>query len=104
MILQKITPSNSMQPITTLKNIPWLFNLVKPKDPWFATVFYKALGNTLIAENINQANHIAYGQHHWKVVTLTGQLIELSGTISGSGGQPTRGGISSKLATDAVRP
>ena len=99
MILQKI-----MQPISTLENIPWLFDLVKPKDPRFAAVFYKALGNALVAENMDQANHIACGQRRWKVVTLTGQLIELSGTISGGGGQCARGGMSSKLAADAVRP
>ena len=98
MILQKI-----MQPITTPENIPQLFDLVKPKDPQFAAVFYKALDNALVAENMDQANHITCGQCCWKVVTLTGQLIELSGMISGGGGQPARGGMSSKLAADAVR-
>jgi structural maintenance of chromosome 4 len=104
MILQKIAPSNGMQPIATPENVPRLFDLVKPKDPRFAAVFYKALGNTLVAENMDQANRIAYGQRRWKVVTLTGQLIEISGTMSGGGGQPARGGMSSKLAADAVRP
>jgi structural maintenance of chromosome 4 len=103
MILQKIAPSSGMQPITMPKNVPPLFGLVKPKDPRFATVFYKALGNTLVAENMDQANHIAYGQHCWKVVTPTGQLIELSGMMSGGDGQLARGGMSSKLAADAVR-
>lgn len=93
-----------MQPIATPENVPRLFDLVKPKDPKFAPAFYKALGNTLVAENMDQANRIAYGQRRWKVVTLTGQLIELSGTMSGGGGQPARGAMSSKLAADSVRP
>jgi len=104
MILQKIAPSPGMQPMATPENVPRLFDLVKPKEPRFAAVFYKALGNTLVAENMDQANRIAYGQRRWKVVTLAGQLIELSGTMSGGGGQPARGGMSSKLAADAVRP
>jgi chromosome segregation ATPase len=57
----------------------------------------------LLAINVDQANRITYRQHRWKVITLTGQLIELSGTMSGGGGQPARGGMSSKLAADAVR-
>jgi structural maintenance of chromosome 4 len=104
MILQKISAVPGMQPINTPENVPRLFDLVKPKDPRFAAVFYKALGNTLVAESMEQANRIAYGQRRWKVVTLTGQLIELSGTMSGGGGQPARGGMSSKLAAEAVRP
>jgi structural maintenance of chromosome 4 len=104
MILQKISSSAGMQPIATPENVPRLFDLVKPKDPKFAPAFYKALGNTLVAENMDQANRIAYGQRRWKVVTLTGQLIELSGTMSGGGGQPARGAMSSKLAADSVRP
>jgi len=98
MILEKIHPSAGMESLATPENVPRLFDLVKPKEPRFAPLFFKALGNTLVTENIEQANRIAYGQHRWKVVTLAGQAIELSGAMSG------RGGMSSKLAADAVRP
>ncbi|KAG6878944.1 hypothetical protein C0992_006381 [Termitomyces sp. T32_za158] len=104
MVLEKLTSSNSMAKIATPENVPRLFDLIQPKDPKFAPAFYKAVGNTLVAEDMDQANRIAYGARRWKVVTLSGQLIETSGTMSGGGSQPARGAMSSKLATDAVSP
>ena len=103
MILLKITASSGMQPISTPENVPRLFDLVKPKDPRFAAAFYKVLGNTRCRKHGPSQSH-CYGQRRWKVVILISQLIELSGTMSGGGGQPARGGMSSKLAADAVRP
>lgn len=42
------------------------------------------------------ATHIAYNlERRHRVVTLGGELIELSGTMSG-GGKPRKGGMSSK--------
>ncbi|GLB43651.1 putative SMC proteins Flexible Hinge domain containing protein [Lyophyllum shimeji] len=104
MVLEKLTHSSGMAKIATPENVPRLFDLIKPKDPKFAPAFYKAVGNTLVAENMEQANRIAFGAKRWKVVTLTGQLIETSGTMSGGGSQPARGAMSSKLASDAVSP
>ncbi|KAG6907476.1 hypothetical protein DXG01_008812 [Tephrocybe rancida] len=104
MVLEKLSNTNGMAKIDTPENVPRLFDLIKPKDPKFASAFYKAVGNTLVAENMDQANRIAYGTRRWKVVTLQGQLIETSGTMSGGGGTPARGSMSSKLAADAVSP
>ncbi|KAG6864805.1 hypothetical protein C0991_007028 [Blastosporella zonata] len=104
MVLEKLTNMNGMAKIATPENVPRLFDLIKPKDPKFAPAFFKAVGNTLVAENMDQANRIAYGAKRWKVVTLQGQLIETSGTMSGGGGAPARGSMSSKLAADAVSP
>lgn len=104
MVLEKLTNSNAMAKITTPENVPRLFDLIQPKDPKFIPAFYKAVGNTLVAEDMDQANRIAYGAKRWKVVTLSGQLIETSGTMSGGGSQPARGAMSSKLAADAVSP
>ncbi|KAG5643297.1 hypothetical protein DXG03_001224 [Asterophora parasitica] len=104
MVLEKLGQPSGMAKIATPENVPRLFDLIKPKDPHFAPAFYKAIGNTLVAEDMDQANRIAYGARRWKVVTLSGQLIETSGTISGGGTQPTRGAMSSKFAPDAVRP
>ncbi|KAG6878031.1 hypothetical protein C0993_000571 [Termitomyces sp. T159_Od127] len=104
MVLEKLTSSHGIAKITTPENVPRLFDLIQPKDPKFAPAFYKAVGNTLVAEDMDQANRIAYGAKRWKVVTLSGQLIETSGTMSGGGSQPARGAMSSKLASDAVSP
>ncbi|KAF8640540.1 hypothetical protein AX17_000202 [Amanita inopinata Kibby_2008] len=103
-VLEKLTNTRGMEPIQTPENVPRLFDLIKPKDSRFAPAFYKGVGNTLVADNMDQATRIAYGQRRWRVVTLAGQLIDTSGTMSGGGSQPARGGMSSKLPSEAVPP
>jgi structural maintenance of chromosome 4 len=96
--------SSSMNKISTPENVPRLFDLIKPKDPKFLPAFFKAVGNTLIANDMEQANRIAFGgSSRWKVVTLAGQVIDTAVMMSGGGNQPARGGMSSKLAADVVR-
>ena len=105
MVLEKLNQSNGLDKIATPENVPRLFDLIKPKDPRFAPAFYKGVGNTLVANDLDQANRIAFGgQKRWRVVTLSGQLIDASGTMSGGGNHVSRGGMSSKLAAEAVRP
>ncbi|CAG8530560.1 4925_t:CDS:10 [Paraglomus occultum] len=101
-ILEKI-PSQEMSRIQTPENVPRLFDLVKPKDPRFAGVFYKALGNTLVARDLTQANRIAFGKTRYRVVTLDGRLIEASGAMSGGGSKVSRGGMSSKFVSDVTQ-
>jgi structural maintenance of chromosome 4 len=81
-----------------------LFDLIKPKDPKYIPAFWKGVHNTLVANDLQQANRIAYGAKRWRVVTLAGQLIDMSGTMSGGGSKPMKGLMSSKLASDAVGP
>ncbi|KAG7451885.1 uncharacterized protein BT62DRAFT_1071090 [Guyanagaster necrorhizus] len=102
LVLEKLgKPDMSKKP--TPENVPRLFDLITPKDPKFAVAFYKGVGETLVAKDMEQANRIAFGNRRYRVVTLAGQLIDMSGTMGG-GGQPARGGMSSKFAADAVRP
>lgn len=50
-----------------------------------------------MCDNIEIATHTAYNlDKRYRVVTKNGELIELSGTMSG-GGQPKQGGMSAKL-------
>ncbi|KAF9487486.1 RecF/RecN/SMC protein [Pleurotus eryngii] len=104
MILEKVANAPGMAPINTPEGVPRLFDLVRPKDPRFAPAFYKVLRDTLVATDLNQANRIAYGQKRYRVVTLEGGLIDLSGTMSGGGNQKMRGLMSSKFTAEAVRP
>ena len=105
MVLEKLNQSNGLDKIATPENVPRLFDLIRPKEPRFAPAFYKGVGNTLVANDLDQANRIAFGgQKRWRVVTLSGQLIDASGTMSGGGNHVSRGGMSSKLAAEAVRP
>lgn len=103
MVLEKLPPRD-LNPIETPENVPRLFDLIKPKDPRFAPAFYKGLFNTLVAEDLAQAQRIGYGKKRWRVVTLAGQLIDPSGTMSGGGSRVSRGGMSSRFSADKVAP
>ena len=89
--------------ITTPENVPRLFDLVKPKDDRFKPAFYSIMQNTLVASDMAQANRIAYGAKRWRVVTLDGQLIDVSGTMSGGGTRVARGAMSSKLVAETTK-
>lgn len=104
MILEKL-PERPADKSPTPENVPRLFDLIKPKEGRFARAFLKGVGNTLVANDLDQANRIAFGgQKRWRVVTLAGQLIDSSGTMSGGGTHVAKGGMSSKLAAEAVPP
>ncbi|KAL9114117.1 MAG: hypothetical protein Q9227_001889 [Pyrenula ochraceoflavens] len=92
-----------LSPISTPENVPRLFDLVKPKDPKFSPAFYSVMHNTLVAKDLEQANRIAYGAKRWRVVTLDGQLIDVSGTMSGGGTRVARGAMSSKLVAEVTK-
>ncbi|KAL9603709.1 MAG: hypothetical protein Q9219_001028 [cf. Caloplaca sp. 3 TL-2023] len=89
--------------IDTPENVPRLFDLVKAKKDTFRPAFFSVLQNTLVAKDLEQANRIAYGARRWRVVTLDGQLIDVSGTMSGGGTRVARGGMSSKLVTETTK-
>ncbi|KAL8696058.1 MAG: hypothetical protein Q9201_007845 [Fulgogasparrea decipioides] len=92
-----------LSPIDTPENVPRLFDLVKPKNDIFKPAFFSVLQNTLVAKDLEQANRIAYGARRWRVVTLDGQLIDVSGTMSGGGTRVARGGMSSKLVAETTK-
>lgn len=99
MVLEKINGEPRHDP-APLKR---LYDLVKPRDPRFAKVFWKALGETLVADNIDEANRVAVGgRRRYRVVTLDGQLVDSSGTMSGGGNSVQRGGMSDRFAAQAV--
>ncbi|GFR52831.1 hypothetical protein Agub_g15457, partial [Astrephomene gubernaculifera] len=80
--------------VDTPEGCPRLFDLIKVKDPKLRVAFYYACRDTLVAADLNQASRIGYGgdRRFARVVTLQGQLIESSGTMSG-GGRPQTGRI-----------
>ncbi|KAK5662559.1 hypothetical protein OQA88_8471 [Cercophora sp. LCS_1] len=96
MCLDKLR-SRDFSPINTPENAPRLFDLVKAKEDRFRPAFYHALQDTLVATDLAQANRIAYGAKRWRVVTLQGELIDKSGTMSGGGTTVKKGLMSSKL-------
>lgn len=95
--------SRDLSAIQTPEDAPRLFDLVKPKEDKFRPAFYHALQDTLVATDLAQANRIAYGAKRWRVVTLNGELIDKSGTMSGGGNTVKRGLMSSKLVADTTK-
>jgi structural maintenance of chromosome 4 len=92
-----------MSPVQTPEGVPRLFDLVKPKDEKLKPAFFQVLTNTLVAEDLDQAERIAYGAKRWRVVTLDGKLIDTAGTMSGGGSRVVKGKMSSKLASDVSK-
>ncbi|EUC35284.1 hypothetical protein COCCADRAFT_91121 [Bipolaris zeicola 26-R-13] len=92
-----------MSPVQTPENVPRLFDLVKPKHEKLRPAFFQVMTNTLVAEDLDQAERIAYGAKRWRVVTLDGKLIDTAGTMSGGGSRVVKGKMSSKLASDVSR-
>ncbi|ROT38416.1 RecF/RecN/SMC protein [Sodiomyces alkalinus F11] len=95
--------ARDLQPIQTPENAPRLFDLVRAKDDRFRPAFYHALQDTLVAQDLAQANRIAYGAKRWRVVTLDGELIDKSGTMSGGGTTAKKGLMSSKLVPERTK-
>ncbi|XP_053808271.1 structural maintenance of chromosomes protein 4 isoform X3 [Vidua chalybeata] len=90
-----------MQEIPTPENAPRLFDLVKVEDPKVRLAFYFALRDTLVAKNLEEATRIAFQkQKRWRVVTLQGQIIEVSGTMTGGGGKVMKGRMGSSVVMD----
>lgn len=92
-----------MSPIQTPEDVPRLFDLVKPKHDKLKPAFFQVMTNTLVAEDLDQAERIAYGAKRWRVVTLDGKLIDTAGTMSGGGSRVVKGKMSSKLASDVSK-
>uniref|UniRef100_A0A7M4ENM2 Structural maintenance of chromosomes protein n=1 Tax=Crocodylus porosus TaxID=8502 RepID=A0A7M4ENM2_CROPO len=90
-----------MSKIQTPENIPRLFDLVEVKDEKILPAFYFALRNTLVANNLEQATRVAFQKNkRWRVVTLQGQIIEQSGTMTGGGGKVLKGRMGSSVMVE----
>ena len=80
-----------------------LFDLIDISDPVYKNTFYYALRDTLVVDNIDDAQKVAFGsQTRYRVVTLKGEIIEQSGTMSGGGAYQAHGKMSLKSAGNAA--
>ncbi|XP_075013558.1 structural maintenance of chromosomes protein 4 isoform X2 [Calonectris borealis] len=90
-----------IQKIPTPENTPRLFDLVKVEDEKVRLAFYFALRDTLVANNLEEATRVAFqNDKRWRVVTLQGQIIEQSGTMTGGGGKIMKGRMGSSVIMD----
>uniref|UniRef100_A0A1A9X0Q7 Structural maintenance of chromosomes protein n=1 Tax=Glossina brevipalpis TaxID=37001 RepID=A0A1A9X0Q7_9MUSC len=83
----------------TPENAPRLYDLIRVEDERVLPAFYFALRNTLVANDLEQGTRIAYGVKRYRVVTLKGDVIETSGTMSGGGRTQIRGKMGTKVQT-----
>lgn len=77
------------------ENVPRLFDLIKPSSADLAPAFYYATRDAVVAADLEQATRISFGKvvgPRWRrAVTLSGELVNESGTMTGGGAKP-RGG------------
>lgn len=92
------------QAVKTPEGVPRLFDLIKVRDERMKPAFFAALGNTVVAKDIDQATRIAYGgsKEFRRVVSLDGALFEKSGTMSGGGGKPRGGKMGTSIRAASV--
>ncbi|XP_067015599.2 structural maintenance of chromosomes protein 4 [Anabrus simplex] len=78
-----------------------LFDLIRVEDERVRTAFYFALRDTLVTNTLQEATEVAYGRKRHRVVTLEGQIIEPTGTMSGGGRVQRRGGMGQQVVATA---
>lgn len=87
------------------ESVPRLFDLVTVRDESILPAFYFALRDTLVANNLDQATRIGLqGRTRYRVVTLQGELIDVSGTMSGGGGRVSKGRMGRAIVEDSTTP
>lgn len=90
--------------VETPENAPRLFDLIVPSNFSVTPALFLAVGNTLVAPDMDTATRWAYDfPKRWRVVTLKGDLIETTGTMSG-GGKTTRSGGMRIAVSDYTAP
>jgi structural maintenance of chromosome 4 len=86
--------------VETPENAPRLFDLISPANYAITPALYLAVGNTLVAPDLETASRWAYEYaKRWRVVTLDGKLIETAGTMSGGGKTVRRSGMRLGVST-----
>ena len=88
---------DKMKPPTKSADIPSgsqrLFDLVQCNEK-YKSVFHYAIGDTLVAKDLDEATKFAYsGPKRFRVVTLDGKLIDIAGTMTGGGAKPKKGAM-----------
>ena len=77
--------------VETPEGAPRLFDLINPGHISITPALFLAVGNTLVAPDLEMATRWAYDfGKRWRVVTSDGKLIETSGTMLGGGSQCRR--------------
>ncbi|EED88922.1 chromosome condensation protein-like protein [Thalassiosira pseudonana CCMP1335] len=96
--LDKMKKGAHDRTVETPEGAPRLFDLITPANFHITPALFLAVGNTLVAPDLETATRWAYEfGKRWRVVSMDGKLIETSGTMSGGGQSVQRGKM--KLST-----
>jgi chromosome segregation protein len=97
--ISKVKPRYASQDLEEMKQMPGVcglaFDLIE-FDKKFTNIFSYIFGNTLIVENIEVARSIGIGRV--RMVTLEGDVMEVSGSMRGGFRRGKRNGLSFALA------
>lgn len=92
--LDKMKKGAHDRAVETPEAAPRLFELITPSNFALTPAIFLAVGNTLVAPDLETATRWAYDYNkRWRVVTLDGKLIETAGTMAGGGKNVRRGGM-----------
>jgi len=69
-------------PMLRDEGVPYMYSLVECSEE-FRKCFYFVMKDTVVCEDLEVAERIAFGRQRRRVVTLDGKLIEKSGVMSG---------------------
>lgn len=90
--LDKMKKGAHDRSVETPEGAPRLFDLINPGHTSIAPALFLAVGDTLVAPDLETATRWAYDfGRRWRVVTECGKLIETSGTMSGGGNSVQKG-------------
>lgn len=68
-----------------------IFDLIDPIDNKFLPAFYMKIRDTLVANDLKTAKDTLVSQKRWRIVTLDGCIVDVSGTITGGGNSYAKG-------------
>nr|CDJ97183.1 RecF RecN SMC protein and SMCs flexible hinge domain containing protein [Haemonchus contortus] len=74
---------------------PRLFDLIDIPDPRLRKVFYSTVFDTIVVDTLKEATDLSRTDRSLRIVTLLGQVVDSSGTVSG-GGAPKYGLMGNK--------
>lgn len=89
-----------MQTKQLLETLPGYINIAQQLvayDPIFTSIVQNQLGNVLVVDTIDHANHISKQiNYRYRIVTLEGELLHVGGSITGGNKLKTRSALNEK--------
>lgn len=102
--LDKMKKGAHDRQVETPEGAPRLFELITPGNYAVAPALFLAVGNTLVAPDLETASRWAYDfGKRWRVVTVDGNLIEAVGTMAGGGKSVKCGGMRIAVRSVCIR-